>query len=79
MKTKIIKNSAQCLICKDVLVSESVHDFRTCTCGNLSTDGGYTYVKRSAQYPKKVLELSWTCSNLECEDCLRAFCGGKYR
>lgn len=39
-------NSARCNDCGNVLVSEHVHDFRTCSCGNLSVDGGPAYVRR---------------------------------
>lgn len=43
---KVKKNCAKCLICGDVLVSDWVHDFRTCSCGNLSVDGGLEYIRR---------------------------------
>ena len=49
-REKIIKNSAQCLICQDILVSKHVHDFQRCKCGNLSVDGGNEYLKRSVSY-----------------------------
>ena len=55
---KITKNSAMCLLCKDVLVSKSRHDFVTCTCGNLSVDGGNDYLKRSARDTESYLDLS---------------------
>lgn len=40
-------NRAQCLRCGEVLESLHRHDFRTCSCGNLSVDGGEDYLKRS--------------------------------
>lgn len=43
---KIIRNAAGCLLCGDVIESETTHDFRTCSCGNLSVDGGLEYIKR---------------------------------
>ena len=46
-KRKILANMAQCLVCKDVLFSYSTHDCRTCSCGNLTVDGGTSYLKRS--------------------------------
>ena len=58
MKKEITKNSAMCLLCKDVLVSKSRHDFVTCTCGNLSVDGGNDYLKRSARDTESYLDLS---------------------
>jgi hypothetical protein len=54
----IIKNSAKCLICNDVLESKYRHDFVTCSCGNLSVDSGTDYLKRSVKDSSKVEELS---------------------
>jgi len=46
-KSKTIKhNKAKCLKCGEVLESETVHDFKTCLCGNLSVDGGKEYLRR---------------------------------
>lgn len=42
----ILRNRARCLKCGDVIESKSVHDFVTCSCGNLSVDGGKYYLKR---------------------------------
>lgn len=47
--SKILRNMAKCLDCEDVIESKSVHDFRTCKCGNLSVDGGLDYIKRSSK------------------------------
>lgn len=47
LSKRIIKNSAQCRLCKDILVSESVHDFKTCKCGEISVDGGTDYIRRA--------------------------------
>lgn len=41
----IIKNSAKCLLCGDVLVSTYRHDFVSCSCGNLFIDGGLNYLR----------------------------------
>lgn len=45
MKNKqvIVRNSILCLSCNDHIVSESRHDFVTCKCGKVSTDGGRSY------------------------------------
>jgi len=43
----IILNSVQCLDCKDYIRSERRHDFKTCSCGAVSVDGGTAYLKRS--------------------------------
>ena len=43
----IERNSAKCLDCGDEIVSKHRHDFVTCSCGNLSVDGGPEYARRS--------------------------------
>lgn len=43
----IIKNSAECLKCKCIIESKHRHDFVTCSCGDISVDGGKDYIKRS--------------------------------
>lgn len=45
----IYRNSAQCLICDEELVSYRRYDFKTCSCENLSVDGGHEYPRRSAK------------------------------
>ena len=40
------KNRAKCLNCGDVIESKHVHNFVTCSCGNLSVDGGTHYTRR---------------------------------
>ena len=42
----IIRNSIRCKKCGTELVSESVHDFKTCSCGAVSVDGGLEYLRR---------------------------------
>lgn len=46
MKKVIVKNAARCLKCGDVIESTYCHDFRTCSCGALSVDGGHEYLRR---------------------------------
>lgn len=43
MERKLILNRIQCLNCKDVIISHHRHDYVTCTCGNVSLDGGLSY------------------------------------
>lgn len=42
----VIRNRAKCLICGEILESISRHDFKTCSCGSLSVDGGLDYIRR---------------------------------
>lgn len=46
MNKKIVQNSVICSMCKDEIWSASVHDFKTCKCGNISVDGGMEYLRR---------------------------------
>ncbi len=47
MTTIVVSNEARCLKCGDVIRSMSGHDYVTCSCGNLSVDGGRNYLKRN--------------------------------
>ena len=40
-------NAAKCEVCGDTIRSRNRHDLVTCSCGNLSVDGGSWYAKRS--------------------------------
>jgi hypothetical protein len=40
-------NAIRCLSCDDIIVSLHVHDYVTCSCGNVSVDGGMQYHKRA--------------------------------
>lgn len=42
----LIRNSCMCRKCGDHIVSRTRHDFTTCKCGAISTDGGYDYIRR---------------------------------
>lgn len=50
-------NKAQCTHCRDILVSEFLHDFKTCSCGALSVDGGTDYLRRGGN-KEDYIELS---------------------
>ena len=46
MSEKILKNTAQCGECGDIIESRHRHDFVSCTCGSLFVDGGRDYLRR---------------------------------
>ncbi len=54
----IIKNSAQCLKCQEILESKHRHDYVKCSCGNLAVDGGKDYLRRAFVDYGLVKELS---------------------
>lgn len=43
--SKMIVNAAKCMGCGDIIESKHHHDFRTCSCGSLSVDGGLEYTR----------------------------------
>ena len=47
-----------CTKCNCILYSIRTHDFITCKCGNLSVDGGKSYLKRCCVDIKYVIDLS---------------------
>ena len=44
---RIKRNAVRCNKCNDEIESTFRHDFVTCSCGNVSVDGGFDYIKRS--------------------------------
>ena len=42
---RIIRNAIRCRKCGDIIESETVHDFRVCSCGACAVDGGHDYPK----------------------------------
>lgn len=46
----ILENAAECLKCGDYIRSNNRHDYRSCSCGAISVDGGSWYAKRSGNY-----------------------------
>ena len=46
MITKIISNKIKCVQCGDIIESRTVHEFKTCSCGRVSVDGGREYMRR---------------------------------
>ena len=55
---QIICNKIQCIHCKDIVESKHQHDYVTCSCGKVSTDGGHDYLKRSYHKSVDYIELS---------------------
>lgn len=58
-RPKILRNRIQCTHCGDVIESETVHDFKFCSCGAVAVDGGHDYCKRSFKFsPADYKDLS---------------------
>ncbi len=43
---KIVSNKIRCKKCGDVIESNSVHDFKWCSCQSVAVDGGHEYLRR---------------------------------
>lgn len=56
----VVTNKAQCRNCGDILKSVHRHDFKSCSCGSISVDGGTAYIKRSFKKYGDIIELSET-------------------
>jgi len=58
MRDVVVVNKAQCRLCNDILESVHRHDFKRCSCGEISVDGGKSYIKRSAKNMGNIIEMS---------------------
>lgn len=54
----IVSNKCQCRKCGDII--ESKRGFVTCKCGAIFTDGGKDYIRRGAEDPSDIIDLSET-------------------
>ena len=55
---RIILNKIKCLHCGDIIVSVYTHDYKNCSCGKISVDGGKSYLKRGFDEPTDYEEMS---------------------
>lgn len=55
---RILKNAIQCKHCGDVIESKSRHDYKSCSCGRVSVDGGLDYLRRGNHSKEDFEELS---------------------
>lgn len=46
MRRVVKRNAIKCNHCGDVIESTHRHDFKTCSCGRVSVDGGKSYCRR---------------------------------
>ncbi len=56
-KTKIIRNRAKCVLCRDVIESHHRHDFVECSCRSIFVDGGKDYLRRGGRF-EDIIDLS---------------------
>ncbi|WP_443092851.1 DUF7695 domain-containing protein [Bacillus pumilus] len=46
MTKTVVRNAIQCKHCGEVIESKVSHEFRKCSCGKVSVDGGLEYPRR---------------------------------
>ncbi len=51
------RNRCQCLLCGDVIESKYRHDFVSCKCRAIFTDGGKDYIRRGAKSFDNIIDL----------------------
>lgn len=54
---KIVRNRCQCTACLDIIESKHRHDFVSCKCGRIFTDGGQDYIRRGFVNTTDILSL----------------------
>jgi hypothetical protein len=52
-----MKNRAKCKLCESVIESFHQHDFVSCKCGEISIDGGTSYLKSAAKNYENFLRV----------------------
>jgi len=55
---RIVHNKCKCSICLTVIESKHRHDFVSCTCGRIFTDGGLDYIHRGFTDPTDIIDLT---------------------
>lgn len=67
-KTIIVRNAIRCNHCGDVIESNYIHDFKTCSCRKVAVDGGHDYLRRCAASSEDYTDLSETAPAAENDD-----------
>jgi ribosomal protein S27AE len=49
VKNEVVVSAIQCPRCGDIIYSRAHHDMRWCGCGAVAIDGGFDYMKVSAE------------------------------
>lgn len=68
----IVSNQVRCLICNEEPFSAHRHDYQSCKCGNVSVDGGMSYLRRSIKELDKAEDMSIILPDKAISDCIAA-------
>jgi len=55
---RVVRNRSQCHKFEDIIESTNRHDFVSCKCGAIFTDGGTAYIRRGAKDLGDIIDLS---------------------
>ncbi len=55
---RVVRNRCQCRQCEDIIESTHRHDFVSCRCGAIFTDGGKDYIRRGYTNFDDIIDLS---------------------
>lgn len=55
---RVMVNKCQCAKCGDIIESKYTHDFVSCSCGAIFTDGGTSYIRRGFTDISDIIDLS---------------------
>ena len=77
MTKKIIQNSVHCLLCNEDIYSAHRHDFRTCSGGHVSVDGGLSYLRRACEHNAAYVDTSLSIEETALNDVVEAVKWGK--
>lgn len=53
-----MRNRAKCKLCGDIIESIHTHDFVSCSCGEISVDGGQSYLRSLAKNKENFIRLN---------------------
>ena len=56
----VVINKCQCTKCGDIIESKHRHDYVSCNCGAIFTDGGTEYIRRGFTSEADILDMSET-------------------
>lgn len=59
-----VRHAVECKKCRDTIESTSIHDFKTCSCGAVSVDGGISEGNRILGNPSDIEDRSVYCATV---------------
>ena len=68
-QSRIRRNAVLCKKCQTIAESKYTHDFVTCKCGAIFTDGGLSYIRRGGDFQlMEILDIFSDCEDEKHEE-----------